>query len=220
MILKPAPWKLNGEAFVAVYKFSKQFVNQYGFLEKYQIDNFDAGFGTIMCVNYSSSAVGPYFELLFIPGVINLKSLNLGTIKSGFSISKIFVSTNESVQNGINNWGIPKEVADFEWISLANNHVQVKVMKDGVVFFDAIFKRNSFKFPITTSIIPLKVIQKKGNKYFLTKPSAKGKGSFASIKKLEIKASHFPNLIGISPWIVSNISDLEMTFPIPTVVEI
>ncbi len=208
-----APWELTGEGFILVYKFQKGFVDKNCFLDHYQADNFVGGLGTVMCVNYQTSNVGPYLELLFIPGVINLKTLNLAKIKSGFTISKIYVSTRDSVENGINNWGIPKQLADFQWNELADNQVEVKISIDGKVFFYAIFKRKSFKFPITTSIIPLKIIQKIGNKYFQTKPTAKGKSSFAKLKKLEIEGNFFPKIESYKPLIVTNISNFKMVFP-------
>lgn len=54
-----------------------------------------------------TSGVGPYRELLFIPGAFHING------RYTFSIPKIYVSTETSVNSGIKNWGIPKEVADF-----------------------------------------------------------------------------------------------------------
>jgi acetoacetate decarboxylase len=67
---------------------------------------------TVDKVRYSNSqpqtsGVGPYKELLFIPGVFHING------RYTYSISKIYVSTEASVRSGIENWAIPKEVADF-----------------------------------------------------------------------------------------------------------
>jgi hypothetical protein len=217
MIVKKAPWRLKGEAFVMVYKFSKDFVKENSFADAYQINNFDGGLGTIMCVNYAESDVGPYYELLFIPGTINLKKLNFNEIKSGFTISKIYVSTEASVQNGINNWAIPKEVADFQWIVLPDSKVQMIVTKNGFEFFNATFKKRSLKLPITTSFIPLKIIEKKDEKYFLTKPTAKGNGGLAKLENIKIDEKYFPDVKSIKPLVTSHISSMEMVFPIPVI---
>ncbi|MES2795547.1 MAG: acetoacetate decarboxylase family protein [Bacteroidota bacterium] len=213
MIVAPAPWALTGEAFVLVYQFPKDFVNKNGFLAEYQIGNWSGGLGTVMCVNYESSNVGPYFELLFIPGTINLKKMNFEKVKSGFSISKIYVSTQDSVINGINNWGIPKELADFEWNKIDKNRTEIKVALNGIAFFSAIFKNKCFGFPINTSFIPLKIIQKIDTTIFLTKPKAKGKVSFVKIENLQIDANFFPKISDIRPILASKISNFKMIFP-------
>lgn len=214
MNLQPAPWKLTGEAYILLYKFSDKFIKENGFLADYQTNNWAGGFGTVMCVNYFSSNVGPYFELLFIPGKINLKKLYLGKIKTGFTISKIYVSTMDSVENGKNNWGIPKELADFQWNKFSENTTEVKVLLNKIEFFSAVFKNKSFSFPITTSLIPLKIIQKLGEKYFQTKPYSKGKASFAKIENLEVSENFFPKIINCKPILVSKISNFKMVFPL------
>jgi Acetoacetate decarboxylase (ADC) len=213
MELKPAPWELTGEAIVIVHKFSEKFVKTNGYLSDYQSDNWNGGLGAVMCVNYQTSNVGPYFELLFIPGTINLKNLNLEKIKSGFTISKIYVSTMNSVENGKNNWGIPKELADFQWINIDRNTTEIKVSIDGIEFFTAIFKNKSFSIPITTSFIPLKIIQKLDEKYFRTEPKASGKASFAKVEEMKVEQKYFPKINECKPILVSKISNFKMIFP-------
>lgn len=208
-----APWQLTGEGFIFIYKFSRKFIAENGFLEDFQKDNFKGGLGTVMCVNYTSSNVGPYFELLFIPGIINLEKINLQKIKSGFSISKIYVSSQASVENGINNWGIPKELADFQWNISDCGDTEIKIFKDNQLFFEAKIHKNKFKIPVTTSILPLKIIQKLGNQFYLTKPKANGKMTFAKMKNIEIDSAFFPKIDLFKPLIGVNISNFKMIFP-------
>jgi Acetoacetate decarboxylase (ADC) len=214
MVNASAPWSLSGEGFILVYKFSNEFIEKSGFMDAYQMNNWKGGLGTVMCVNYKTSNVGPYFELLFIPGIISLKNLNFDKIKKGFTISKIYVSTQDSVENGINNWGIPKEKADFEWIEFEKNRTQIRVSIGGKTFFEAIFKKKFIVFPITTSFIPLKIIQKIDSKYFLTKPTAKGKMCFAQLEKIQVNEQYFPKIDNVKPLIASNISNFNMVFPV------
>lgn len=210
---KLAPWQLTGEGFIFIYKFSRKFIAENGFLENFQQENFKGGLGTVMCVNYTTSDVGPYFELLFIPGIINLKKINLQKIKSGFSISKIYVSSQASVDNGISNWGIPKELADFQWTISDSGDIEIKVFKDNQLFFDAKIHKNKFSIPVTTSFLPLKIIQKLGDQFFLTKPKASGKMAFAKLKNIEIDPAFFPKIALIKPLISVNISNFKMIFP-------
>ncbi|KEP48995.1 hypothetical protein V565_110650 [Rhizoctonia solani 123E] len=54
--------------------------------------------GTIQLIRYHSSPVGPYDELLYVPGQLNYKVGN--TSLSGLSITRIYVSTFALVVNG------------------------------------------------------------------------------------------------------------------------
>ena len=105
----PAPWNLRGKGYIFLYKFKKDFVGQNGNVPSFLDGAFAGGFGSVMLVDYEESDAGPYGELLFIPGKFRFGGQKLDTI------SKIYVSTMESVVNGRANWGIPKEKADFSF---------------------------------------------------------------------------------------------------------
>ena len=62
----------------------------------------------VLLVRYQHSPVGPYDELLILDHPL-ISKWRLS------SIPKIFVSTEISVQHGQQLWGIPKELATFEW---------------------------------------------------------------------------------------------------------
>ena len=63
-----APWTLQGEGYMFFYKFTKEWVVKNGFLPEELGGKFYGFFGNMMLVNYQSSPVGPYRELLFMPG--------------------------------------------------------------------------------------------------------------------------------------------------------
>jgi hypothetical protein len=130
-----APWKLTGNGYILLYRFTKAFVAEHGFLADFQKEKFVSGWGAVMLVDYQSSPVGPYHELLFIPGLFSFNK------KKVFSISKIYVSTQSSVVNGIENWGIPKEFAEFHWGKKQISD-RIAILKDGVSFFQADFIRS------------------------------------------------------------------------------
>ena len=214
--MAPAPWQLSGEAFVILYKFSKEFIENNSFLADYQKKGWNGGFGTVMVVNYVTSAVGPYFELLFIPGQIKSEGFTVKNL-SGYSISKIYVSTQTSVDNGIVNWGIPKEKADFVWKDIDANTTHIDVSINGNVFFSSKFSKNNFRFPVTTSLLPLKVLQKLYDKFILTKPKASGKAKIAKMKSVTINQNYFPDLALQKPIATVYIDNFEMIFPIPEI---
>ena len=207
----PAPWNLTGDAYVMIYKFSKEFVQENGFLADYQQDRFLGYVGTVMLVNYKTSGVGPYRELLFIPGMFTFDW------KKMFSISKIYVSSRESVYNGIENWGIPKEYAVFDWQTNMDGTENISVKIDGKEFFKTTIKKGFLSFPLTTSILPLTVVQKLRKDLIITNPTAKGKATLASIKSIEVDKNFFPDLSKVFPLITMKVKEFEMNFNVPLV---
>ncbi len=205
-IIAPPPWNLTGKAYIFLYKFSKNYVQENAFLQDYQKSRFLGYFGTVMLVNYESSPVGPYKELLFIPGLFTFDW------KKVYSISKIYVSTYESVYNGIENWGIPKELADFDW-----NDDDIKVSVGNEEIFSVKLKSRFLKFPITTSLIPLTVVQKLRRDLITTKPSAKGNGQLAKVLSMKVNPKFFPDLSKQKPLLVTKVNSFEMMFNIPTI---
>lgn len=209
-IIAPPPWELKGSGYIFVYKFDKEFINQNGFLQDFQKGNYKGFFGTVMLVDYSESAVGPYFELLFVPGLFKIGD------KKRFSIAKIYVSSYDSVWNGIQNWGIPKEIATFKKSRNDNSEI-FEASLDNQTFFKAEVQKGKFKFPISTAFFPLKLAQKLGNKVILTNSSAKGKATFSSLKSIEIDPNYFPDISKFKPILSLSVDDFKMVFPIPTI---
>ena len=209
--IAPAPWNLTGNAYIMVYKFSKDFVDEYGFLADYQRDRFLGYVGTVMLVDYQTSAVGPYRELLFIPGMFTFDW------KKMFSISKIYVSSRDSVYNGIENWGIPKEFADFDWLQNADGSEDISVKIEGQEFFKAHFKKGFVSFPLTTKIFPSNVVQKLRKDLIITNPTAKGKATLAKMRNVKVDKKFFPDLSKATPLMTMKVKNFEMTFNVPLV---
>ena len=208
--IAPAPWTLHGDGVVMIIHFPESFVREHGFLADFQQDGYRGYVGTVMLVDYHTSGVGPYRELLFIPGVFSMGG------QTTFSISKIYVSSYDSVWNGIENWGIPKELADFNITTLPNGTRVYAVSRDGRSFFLAQVKPWSFSFPITTELLPsFRVMQERRGQRLLTHPQATGKGRLATLSQVEIDPAYFPDIrrgIILSTIAVENFT---MTFPMP-----
>jgi hypothetical protein len=206
----PPPWTLHGDGVVIVAHFPESFVREQGFLADFQRDSYRGYIGTVMLVDYHTSRVGPYRELLFIPGLFSLGG------RTSFSISKIYVSTYESVWNGIENWGIPKEQADFNLTTLPNGTRVFEVSQNGRLFFSARVKPWSFRFPVSTALLPgFQVVQQRRNDLLLTQPEATGKGRLASLKDVEIDSAYFPDIRRGTVLSTIAVEDFTMTFPIP-----
>lgn len=208
-IVAPPPWKLTGNGYIFTFWFTKKWAKEFGHLLGFQTNNALGGLGTVMLVDYHSSDVGPYRELLIVPGRFKLNG------KKQFSISKIYVSTYESVWNGVNNWGIPKELADFEFTSISENKERVKVSLNGKTFFETEIKKRNFYVPITTRFFPLRLAQQRADKLLITNSSAKGKATLAKASGLKVDSSYFPDISKLRPLATLAVKDFEMTFPIP-----
>jgi len=94
------PWKLEGRGIILLYNLKKSCLSPY-------LSTIDAhhlgGFSVLMLVDYQTSPIGPYHELLFIPGKFRMGKT------SGYHISFIRVSTEISTINGTHHWAIPKK---------------------------------------------------------------------------------------------------------------
>ncbi len=103
----PPPWNLKGEGIIIVYNFKKEWIEKNGLLTLDKSGDYRGGLGFVMLVNYHESPVGPYKELLIIPGKYNPHKRQV--------ISHIFVDSHGSTENGRYNWGIPKKTVPMIW---------------------------------------------------------------------------------------------------------
>ncbi|GAA5977846.1 hypothetical protein JCM11641_006089 [Rhodosporidiobolus odoratus] len=167
LISAPAPWDLTGKSWIVpIYTpFSETPIplprGSYAPLEKGstcdQSDRFHGGCGVVMVLRYESSAVGPYDELIYIPGLFSRKSTAGEKVKYHFSITRIYVSEDVSTINGRRNWSIPKHRASFKWSELPRGGTLVEVShptSPNSSFFRAVFSNSAltpFAVPVSTS---------------------------------------------------------------------
>lgn len=206
----PAPWYLTGNGYILLYRFSKNFIEKNGFLTDSQILHYKGIIGATMLVDYQTSGVGPYQELLFIPGLFEIQG------KRMFSITKIYVSTYNSVWNGIENWGIPKELAFFNWKTEPSEagSETITIRVENRAIFEATFQKSWFKFPLTTALTPIKIAQQLRDHLVITSPSAKGKGQWTKLLSIKTDPQYFPDLAQVKPLAVIAVNDFKMVFPV------
>lgn len=204
---QPAPWLLHGKGYMFLLKLSKQDIEKDIFLNDFFKERFKGGFGAMMLVEYWDSNAGPYNELLFIPGKFSYNNQKKNTI------SKIYVSSMDSVENGINNWAIPKELADINFVKQDSKTEQIMAKKDGKVFFDLTVKSFGIKFPIHTAFMPFPLVQLKDGKSYYTNFSGSGMAKFVKIKNLEIVSSYFPKISKKQIFAGIKIEPFKICFP-------
>ncbi len=215
----PAPWHLKGEGFIIPFLGNKKILLEKSFIAEEDRASFTGGLGAIMLVNYESSNVGPYFELLFIPGDFKYSQSVNGKIKTNYykKITKIFVSSKMSIQEGRLNWAIPKELANFTWDKKGNSTTVNVISPDGKNFLEAEFTKKFIPFPVTTKVYPVSLLQKSDDgKLINTQFSGSGKGKFASINRLITNHDFFPNVREIAKFSLGlSVEAFNIIFPVP-----
>ena len=202
-----APWELIGKGFIIFYKFDKKFLSENDLIPKFLESKKLKGFGSIMFVDYKKSPVGPYQELLFIPGKFVVGKLKLATI------SRIYVSTQESVDSGINNWGITKELANFKIEYMDNIRTKVSVKNKSEVIASFLFKETFLPIPVSTKILKYPLIQKRNDKFYFTDFKGNGKGKMAIIEEQDINNKYFPNIVDFTPIVSVKVNPFRIVFP-------
>jgi hypothetical protein len=160
-----APWDLTGNAYLMLVAMNDKLVEEQGFVPETLDERYTGSVAVVLLVDYTSTNAGPYKELLFVPGSFQFKQNKCS------SITKIYVDSWESVVNGQENWGIPKDYADFDIVQLDNGEEEFSVFKDDqrIAYFR--FKPARIPLlPVTDAIIPATIRtlaqHYKGNTYF------------------------------------------------------
>lgn len=204
----PAPWTLRGEGIILLFRFKKSWVDQAANLPEYLQQKFRGGFGYVMLVDYQESPVGPYKELLFIPGKFGEEKLQ--------SITTIFVDSEASTLNGRANWAIPKQTADFHW-QKEKGLDRVDVTLNGKPVFQASIRSGGISFPMNTGLLPIRLRQELEDQVLFTQPEGKGWGKLAHLQDLEVDPQLFPDIRGIKPILALKVSPFTLTFPKPSI---
>lgn len=205
--LAPPPWKLRGEGYILVYRFSRRDLQYRNILTEEDLSNFRGGFGAVMVVDYKSSPVGPYKEILFIPGRFREKA------GKGFKVTKIAVSTLVSVVSGRANWGLPKNHAQFQFINERKGKETVSVTAKGINYFRATFKPFGPFLPVSGALLSPTLLQDYLGRTFLTRIRARGEVRAAKLSSLHIDPKLFPPIRDKKPLLVLKVTDFAMLFP-------
>jgi hypothetical protein len=172
---------------------------------------FSGGFGCIMLVDYATSDVGPYGELLFIPGKFQHEGEKLNTI------SKIYVSTLDSVVNGRRNWGIPKEQAEFVFDQIDEHHEHIVIKTGASPIAEFSIRSGGLSFPVNTRFLPFPLVQKQEDEYFYTTFTGKGKGKLAHMEKVTINDKLFPDVSACKLLFALKVEPFSIEFPKPRI---
>ncbi|KAF5026290.1 hypothetical protein F66182_1611 [Fusarium sp. NRRL 66182] len=180
----PPPWTLKGDIYAFVFWTPRSQAKDglpsmaYSPLEgqsSYAKDQEAlGGLSMLQLIRYTDSPVGPYDELILVPGNFGYEredGSGRRVRKKGAKITRIYVSQKYTCYNGRKNWNVPKHLAQFTWTDNADGSTTVKVhphdtttttdsisesaSPDPTPFFQATFKpiRYTPSFPFRTSWI-------------------------------------------------------------------
>mmetsp|Transcript_15360 Transcript_15360/g.30841 ORF Transcript_15360/g.30841 Transcript_15360/m.30841 type:complete len:261 (-) Transcript_15360:136-918(-) len=219
---KPPPWTLHGRGWIFVTTSSAS-ANRDAHIPSELQDSYHAAFNLFMGVNYQDSPVGPYHELLYIPGTFLFKGR--GTRHA--SITTIFVSSLDSLVNGQRNWGIPKQLASFNVTSLKDGAEQWELRQptDEIPFASFRVHPNSWSptFPIKIGkdegrhipplhdLLQLAQLWNKSEYYFT--PFGNGSARTAQLEAGIFNASVFPDMATRAVHLGLKVEPFQLVFP-------
>jgi hypothetical protein len=208
----PAPWKLRADGYVMLVKPPPGQAE--AFTQAELTDPRVGPFGCVMFVEYGASPVGPYRELLFIPGTFRFGDQRLP------SITKIYVSSRASVESGRDNWGIPKELADFDVTTGSDGIARMTMRVGGRTVVELWLRHHKLALPVTTSLLP-RALRTLGQRYqgrtYTVTPSGHGWVQRAHVVHAWAEAGAFADLSAECIVATVRATKVDMTFPVATI---
>ncbi|HEX4916864.1 MAG TPA: acetoacetate decarboxylase family protein [Limnobacter sp.] len=207
----PAPWQLQGHGLIVLLKSATARALADPAIEQAMVPGLRSRFAVLMLVNYQHSNVGPYQELLYIPGSAQFDG------RRHLTISNIWVSSQASVDNGRRNWGIPKQLANFSWQTQPDGGQRVRVAHAGQTLIDLRYQGKGWACPVHTALVPgfmRTLVQSLDGQRYVYTPSAKGRCKLASIQQLSTPSALFPAIQTGDVVAAFEASQFQMTFPV------
>lgn len=206
----PAPWNLRGEAFFAALRLPPELRHDALLPPSTATGGQLTGPAFLMYVDYHEVDCGPYRELLFSPGaMVCLDGVRRPTI------TRILVSTYESVINGRNLWGIPKDRADFH-VESDGTRTGVTVTREGRVLARLTFGAHGPALPASVNLLPggLRTVAQhwRGQEYRITLKGS-GRVRFAKLHELQCDDDYFPDLNTAKVRAALQLRPFHMVFP-------
>ena len=205
-MLYPSPWLLKGRGVILTHSFKKSWIKNNGFIPDHMKNNFIGGLSFTMLVDYQESNCGPYKELLFIPGLFRVRNRN------HLVITKIYVDSEESLQSGRKNWGIPKELAEISWIQ-DHSTLSFSAHDNNDLILKAKFRLNPFYFPLSSQLSPFHIYHELNDQCYLFKPNGYGRAALCKLKELDSSPDLFPKLSDSRFCTAMHVKNFDLYFP-------
>jgi len=214
-----APWRLTGDGWVMLLQLPPEMRGDSRHIPPALLDCPLGGPSIVMFVDYSDSPAGPYRELLYIPGRFTLPDG-----RRAWSVTRIYVSTWDSVVNGRLNWGIPKDHAEFsrEADDRDGHSERIRVETGGRRVATLALRSRGPALPVNTGVLPGalgRMVQYHAGRRFEFAPGASGRAGLADATSLASDADLFPDLAGARVRLALRVPRFALRFPVAEVTE-
>lgn len=204
------PWSLCGHGWIVAMRWPARVAGRAAFVPQALQATLAGPLSILALVDYTESPCGPYRELLFIPG-----SMRFEDGRRHLSISRIVVSTWDSVVNGRANWGIPKDRADFRIDRGATDRIAVRsgALEVCALEFGAACGP---RLPLSTTWLAQRWLTlaqvHDAHTYYYT-PAARGRIRWCRLLDWRFGPSLFPDLSAARVVAALRVEDFTMLFP-------
>jgi hypothetical protein len=204
----PAPWSLTGRGYILLLRPPPD-EDGSGAPDALAAAK-RSGPALMMFVDYATSGVGPYRELLYMPG-----RFATGNGRH-WSITRIVVSTEASVRAGRANWGIPKELADFDLQPAAGGGERVTVTRGDRTLAELELDAPGIRLPGGGGLLPAslrRMVQYWHDRRYVFTPAARGPVAWTALRALSTDGEYFPELGPDRVLAALAAPDFRLTFP-------
>lgn len=209
----PAPWVLRGNGFMTYWRLPAALAAVNPCSPEAVGAAPAGGLSLVIFVNYADSPVGPYGEVFIAPQQYRLRD----GLRCN-AISKIYVGSQSSVDNGRANWGIPKELADFAVTNDGGRSERYVASLGGRPFLDVGFRLHGPRLPLRSSWLPasmLRYVQVLDGTAYEFDLSLRGTMRWATVSDVAIDGAHFPDLAQGRLVGALQVTGFEMHMPVP-----
>ena len=212
--LHPAPWRLQASAYAVMARLPADSSDEAWFVPPSLRGKRSSQLAFLLYVDYQHSDCGPYHELMSVCAGFDFGDRHVP------SITRIYVSTLDSVVNGRRNWGIPKDRADFTREALGQHAERITVWRDGRCIARLELQGRGLALPVTSGMLPAKLrtlSQHWQGEEHRVVIGAKGKARLARVLDWSFEPDAFPDFRTTKVLAATHLPSFEMTFPVAQV---
>ena len=185
----------TGRAYISAYNFPKNFISHDAFIGGKLKGKYCGGFGALIYADYATSEIGPYKELIFIPGKFDVDG------ECRYAATKIYVSTPAAINTAGDGYFGPKEVATFKEEQLSDTlmHLSVHKGRNRVISVE-IATWSGIHFPLSTNVVSFPMLQMlRGEERLLWQYEGECTATMARIESVLVRPALFPDVAAFSP---------------------
>lgn len=204
-----APWLLRGDAFLVLTASTTEQNLADASINPSLRGVYNNLFNALVLADYRESPVGPFRELLYIPG-----RFRFGVDEERLCISRSYASSEVARVNRREHWGVPSALAPITRTAPRSDREEFRVGDDGFASFA--FETFGPDLPLNGKVIPRAFrafAQLEGDRTFLYTLAITGTMRAARFEPLGFDVTRFPDMSQREMVLAIKISDFLVEFP-------